>query len=150
MNPNAITSAPSIQMMNQDPAAGIETREGESLGAAVRRQASQLFQSEETDVFTEIVSKCNVIDKQMHLGVPLKSRMALGELLIGQRIRNPGGLTKHQENLCTWVMLEHTALNSNQQLSFDQLQSFMKEPDQFNMALKIAGQLSLTQERFTR
>jgi hypothetical protein len=47
-------------------------------------------------------------------------------------------------------MLEHTALNPSQKLSFNQLQSFAKKPAQLDIATKIASQLSLTQERFTR
>lgn len=150
MNPTQFTSAPPIQHMSYNASAGTDPLQGSGLVAAARRQASQIFESEGINVVQEIVSKCNAIENQMFRGVPVATRMALGEFLVSCRITNPGYLTTRQENLCAWVMLEHTALNPSQKLSFNQLQSFAKKPAQLDIAAKIASQLSLTQERFTR
>jgi hypothetical protein len=150
MNPTQFTSAPPVQHLNFNPSAGAQSPQSSGVVAAARQQASQIFESEGMNVSKEIVSKCNAIENEMFRGVPVATRMALGDFLVSRRLVNPGDLTTRQENLCAWVMLEHTALNPNQKLSFNQLQSFAKKPAQLDIATKIASQLSLTQERFTR
>lgn len=146
MNTSELNRSPSFEHMQYHAPVNTTQRQFNGLAMAGSQQATQLIQS---GVIEAINSKCNLIESQMSRGVPPATRLDLGKFLVDNKLSNPGGLTKWQENVCAWVLLEHTALNPSKKLSFRQLNSFSTQPDQLQIASKIALELSLTREHFT-
>jgi hypothetical protein len=146
MHSNELTRAPSIQNMNYDSSADIENRRCGGLGGTARQLSAQLLHKSITQ---NILSRCNAIESERVTGVRPQTRLNLGSFIVENGIKNPGGLSVRQENLCVWGMLEHITSNKNQTLSFDQLNSFAPTPEQINIAVKMVHQLRLTGDRFT-
>jgi len=144
-NTNSPTKAPSIQEMVYTQHAGTENRQGGGPGGAARSVAAALFQG---GVTKSIDVKYNAIKSEQCHGVRPKTRLELGKFLVEEGITNPGGLSPRKENVCTWTMLEYVAAAQTRTLSFSQLQSFAKTPEQMNNAIDIVRQLGLTADRF--
>lgn len=144
-NTNFPTQTPSIQEMVYSQASGRENRPGGGPSAAARSVAAVLVQS---GVTKAIEAKYNAIKSEQCHGVRPQTRLDLGKFLVDEGITNPGGLSPQKENVCTWTMLEYVAAIQTRTLSFRQLQSFAKTPEQMNNAIHIIRQLGLTADRF--